>query len=101
MLGRSPHHMCIFTKISCFANIAFEAVGWRYPLVITRYQCLASESAQTDGRWFCPHVVCGNYQVGTLADPNMDNLADVGETVNYDMIITNTGNVRMSNIEVR
>lgn len=31
----------------------------------------------------------------------MDNLADEGETVDYTMIITNTGNVRMGDIEVK
>lgn len=31
----------------------------------------------------------------------MDNLADEGETVDYTIIITNTGNVRMNGIEVR
>ena len=43
----------------------------------------------------------GNHQVGTLADTDMDNLADAGEIVNYTVTITNTGNVRMGDIEVR
>lgn len=44
---------------------------------------------------------CGNCQVGTLNDPDKDNLADEGEIVTYNMYITNKGNVRMSDIQVR
>lgn len=44
---------------------------------------------------------CGNCQVGTLNDADMDNLADEGEIVMYTIDITNKGNVRMGDIQVR
>lgn len=49
----------------------------------------------------CCVISCGNCQVGTLNDPDLDNLADEGEIVTYNMNITNKGNVRMSDIQVR
>lgn len=39
--------------------------------------------------------------MGTLNDPDNDNLADAGDTITYSMYITNKGNVRMSDIQVR
>ena len=39
--------------------------------------------------------------MGALNDPDNDNLADAGDTITYSMYITNKGNVRMSDIQVR
>lgn len=39
-------------------------------------------------------------QVGKLLDLDGDNLADEGEPILYDFTVINTGNVRMSEIEV-
>ncbi|CAM9911353.1 unnamed protein product, partial [Ectocarpus sp. 12 AP-2014] len=38
--------------------------------------------------------------VGTVNDPNSDNLAGEGETIAYDVIITNNGNVRVGDFHV-
>ncbi|CAM9245227.1 unnamed protein product [Ectocarpus sp. 13 AM-2016] len=38
--------------------------------------------------------------VGTVNDPNSDKLAEEGETVAYDVIITNKGNVRVGDFHV-
>jgi len=39
-------------------------------------------------------------KIGTLQDQNGDGFADAGETIVYQFIITNTGNVTLFNIEV-
>lgn len=38
--------------------------------------------------------------MGTITDADSDNFADAGEIVTYDITVTNTGNVRMSDVEV-
>jgi gliding motility-associated-like protein/uncharacterized repeat protein (TIGR01451 family) len=39
-------------------------------------------------------------KVGTFNDANGNGLADVGEVITYDIVVTNTGNVTISNIAV-
>lgn len=39
--------------------------------------------------------------MGTLNDLDMDNLANEGSIVTYNMVITNKGNVRMSDTQVK
>ncbi|CAM9329509.1 unnamed protein product, partial [Sphacelaria rigidula] len=39
-------------------------------------------------------------QVGKVIDPDGDNLADVGETIEYELVVTNTGNVRVGDLQV-
>lgn len=38
--------------------------------------------------------------MGKTIDTNADNLAEVGEPIGYELVVTNTGNVRISNVEV-
>ncbi|CAM9195117.1 unnamed protein product, partial [Hapterophycus canaliculatus] len=46
----------------------------------------------------CRASSLNTFQVGTANDPNLNNLADEGETIIYDVAITNNGNVRISDI---
>jgi uncharacterized repeat protein (TIGR01451 family) len=39
-------------------------------------------------------------KTGTLVDGNGNNLADIGETINYEYVVTNSGNVAIDNVAI-
>ena len=39
-------------------------------------------------------------KTGTLVDGNANNLADIGEVINYEYVVTNSGNVAIDNVAI-